>query len=137
MVLYLKAFHIISMVAWFAGMFYIFRLYVYHVGHREMASVYGLMEHKLLRFIMLPAFVLTASSGLGMLAMNPALIGRPWMQGKLIGVFGLIVYHAFAEYTYHRFSRGDFFLSERDCRIVNEMPTVFLILIVTLAVVKP
>lgn len=140
MYLYFKALHIISMVAWFAGLFYIFRLYVYHVkfrDNREMARAYELMESKLLNIIMRPAAVLTVLFGLGMLRLNPVVWHAGWLHAKLLFVIVLILYHGFSVKVHERFAKSDYFLSEKACRWFNEIPTLVLIVVVILAVVKP
>lgn len=137
---YVKAFHIIAMVAWFAGLFYIFRLFVYHVKHRErpgMAEAYAEMERKLMRIIMDPAMLVTTVLGVWLLAQNPGFLKQGWMHAKLSAVLLLIGYHVFAGITRRRFARGDYFLSERACRFINEAPTLLLIFIVIMVVVKP
>lgn len=138
--LWLKTFHIIFMVAWFAGLFYIFRLFVYHAKYRDQANMrqaYALMERKLLYVIMHPAMLLTLLLGVLLIALNPPVLRAPWFHAKLLGVAGLIGYQIFAGITAKRFARGDFFLSERACRFINEVPTLLLIAIVILVVVKP
>ena len=138
--LWLKAFHLISMVAWFAGLFYIFRLFVYHVKYRDqenMRLAYVQMERKLLYIIMHPAMLLTVLLGILLIALNPAVLRAPWFHVKLLAVLGLIGYQIFAGITAKRFARGDFFLSEKACRLINEVPTLLLILIVIMVVVKP
>lgn len=138
--LWLKAFHIISMVAWFAGLFYIFRLFVYHVKFKDqenMRQSYTLMERKLLYLIMHPALLLTIVFGILLITLNPAVLSAPWFHFKILLALALIAYQTFAGITQKRFSRGDFFLSEKACRIINEVPTLILIGIVILAVVKP
>jgi putative membrane protein len=138
--LWLKALHIISVVAWFAGLFYIFRLFVYHVKHRdhpEMARSYSVMEYKLIYIIMHPAMLMTILFGVLLISQNPAVLRAPWFHLKLGLVLLLIAYQIFAGITQKRFARGDYFLSERACRIINEVPTLVLIAVVILAVVKP
>ncbi len=138
--LWLKALHLIFLVAWFAGLFYIFRLFVYHAKFKdrpEMREAYTLMERKLLYIIMHPAMALTILFGFLLIAQNPAVLSAAWFHAKLLLVLLLIVYQVFAGITHKRFARGDFFLSEKACRIVNEVPTLLLIGIVILAVVKP
>ena len=140
MYLWIKAFHLISLVAWFAGLFYIFRLFVYHVKFKDqknMAEAYTVMERKLLYVIMHPAMLLTIAFGVTMLVMNPTLWKTPWMHGKLALVAGLIVYQIYAGITHKRFAQGDFRLSEKACRILNEVPTLLLVGIILLAVLKP
>ena len=138
--LWLKAFHLIFMVAWFAGLFYIFRLFVYHAKFRdnpEMRDAYALMERKLLYIIMHPAMALTILFGFLLVAQNPAVLQAPWFHAKLILVLVLVCYQVFSGITHKRFARGDFFLSEKACRIINEVPTILLVAIVILVVVKP
>jgi putative membrane protein len=138
--LWFKALHLVFMVAWFAGLFYIFRLFVYHVKFKDqqnMAEAYSLMERKLLYAIMHPAMTLTLAFGIGMLVLNPALLHRGWMHAKLFCVALLIAYQTFAGITHRKFKKGNYFLSEKACRILNEVPTVLLIAIVFLAIFKP
>jgi len=138
--LWLKAFHIVFMVAWFAGLFYIFRLFVYHAKFKEqenMRQAYSLMERKLLYIIMHPAMLLTLLLGVLLISLNPHVLAAPWFHLKLLLVLLLIGYQIFAGITHKRFSRGQFFLSERQCRMINEIPTLILIGVVILAVVKP
>lgn len=138
--LWLKALHIIFMVAWFAGLFYIFRLFVYHVKFRDqenMRAAYAQMERKLLYIIMHPAMLFTILFGVLLIAVNPPVLRAPWFHVKLFGVLCLIAYQIFAGITAKRFGRGDFFLSEKACRLINEVPTLLLFLIVIMVVVKP
>ncbi len=138
--LWFKAFHIISMVTWFAGLFYIFRLFVYHVKYKdrpEMREAYQGMEWKLLYTITHPAGLFTIVFGALMLWKNPFLLKQGWMHLKLLLVLLLLGYQIFAGIVHKRFRRGDFFLSEKACRIVNEVPTLLLIGIVLLTVLKP
>lgn len=137
---WLRAFHLIAMIAWFAGLFYIFRLFVYHVRHRSntsLASVYATMEYRLIFFISHPAMALTIGLGIAMLVLSPAWLTQGWMHTKLLLVALLIGYQIFAGRVHKRFARGDYFLSERACRLINEVPTLLLIAIVLLAVLKP
>ncbi|MBI2336613.1 MAG: protoporphyrinogen oxidase HemJ [Deltaproteobacteria bacterium] len=140
MYLWIKAFHLIFVVAWFAGLFYIFRLFVYHVKFQtepKLAAAYELMERKLLYIIMHPAMLLTIVFGVWLIFLNPALLKQAWFHSKLSGVLVLIAYQIFAGVVRRKFSQGNFFLSERACRIINEVPTLLLIGIVIFAVTKP
>lgn len=128
------------MVAWFAGLFYIFRLFVYHrIRHTstEVCELLSLMEKRLLSFIVLPASLATLFFGLSLLALNPSLLERPWLWIKLCLVISLFGYQWLATYTRRKFSHGDFFLTEKNCRLINEFPTLVLIVVVLLAVLKP
>lgn len=138
--LILKALHLISMVAWFAALFYIFRLFVYHRmkhAESEICALLDAMEGRLLRYITLPASLATLVFGFSLLYLNPALWERPWLWAKLGLVALLYGYQALAWRTWKRFSRGDFFLSERACRFWNELPTLVLIGAIFLAILKP
>lgn len=137
---YLKAFHLIFLVAWFAGLFYIFRLFVYHVQKKDepnMRSTFETMEAKLIKIIMIPAMILTTISGFSLAFLNPNYFLQGWFQWKLLFVLFLVVYHFYADCVRKRFAKLDFFLTEKACRFINEIPTVLLILIVLLVVMKP
>lgn len=136
----LKALHLVSMVAWFAGLFYIFRLFVYHrikYESAEVCALLSLMEGRLLKAIVLPASIATTGFGAWLLIYNPQLIDRTWIRAKLCLVLLLFAYQGLTWVTWRRFSSGSFFLSERACRLINELPTILLIGIVFLAVLKP
>ncbi len=138
--LWLKALHVIFVIAWFAGLFYIFRLFVYHAKHQknsEMCAVFETMEQKLLKIIVIPGSVMTLLFGILMLLQNMTLMEQPWMHIKLTGVVGLFAYQFFAYKTFLRFKNKDFFLSEKQCRFLNEIPTLFLFLIVIMVILRP
>lgn len=135
-----KAIHIIFMVAWFAGLFYIFRLYVYHIQNfdkPELTKVYAVMERRLIFVIMFPAMILTFLFGILMLAMAPTLIQQTWFLVKLAGICLLLAYHFYAVSVQSRLEAGEKPLTARACRFINEVPTVLLIVIVLVAVLKP
>jgi len=137
---WLKALHIIAMVAWFAGLFYIFRLFVYHVKFKaqpEMCRAYEEMERKLLYMIMHPAMLATILLGSLLISQNPPVMHAHWFWLKLLCVLCLIAYQIFAGVVRRRFAQGDFFLTEKACRMINEVPTLLLIAIVILVVIKP
>lgn len=136
----IKALHLISMVAWFAGLFYVFRLFVYHRANSENPAVTALfssMERKLLRIIIWPASLATLGFGAYLIALNPTLISRGWLHAKLGLVAALYGYQILSHAVYRQFLRGIYILSERQCRIANEFPTVILFAAVMLAVLKP
>ena len=139
MYLSVKAFHLIFMVAWFAGLFYIFRLFVYHrqkSDHTDICELLSLMEKRLLYYITIPASVVVTLLGTWLLILNPALLSQSWLWLKLFLVLLLFCYQAFSYRIYLRFKSRDFCISEKACRIINEMPTLLLISIVLLAVHK-
>lgn len=128
------------MVCWFAELFYIFRLFVYHVQNKEKPEVtiiFEKMEYRLIYFIGHPSMVLTLLFGFWMLAQNPSLLEDSWIVFKLAFVGLLIGYQVFCGVTRRRFAEGHFFISEKTCRLINEVPTVLLIVIVLLAILKP
>src|SRR5579883_2382566 len=137
---WIKAFHLVAMVAWFAGLFYIFRLFVYHVKYKDregMRTAYEEMERKLMRIIMDPAALVTIGLGIWLVVLNPGYLKQGWLHVKLLCVLLLLGYHGLAGVTRARFARGNFWLSERACRMINEVPTLLLLIIVIMAVVKP
>ena len=138
--LWLKALHLIAVVAWFAGLFYMFRLFVYHsenTGKPEVTDVLKSMAWRLYRVITTPALIATFVFGLGMIALNPAYLSLGWFQAKLVLVLGLAGYHGYVGSVRRRFAADDVYLTSRQCRIRNEIPTLFLIAIVLLAVLRP
>jgi putative membrane protein len=138
--LWLKAWHVIAVIAWYAGLFYIFRLFVYHVQNRDepaVAATLAVMERRLMRAIMMPAMVVALSMGVAMLVAQPALLRQPWMHAKLGAVLFLLGYHGYASWVRRQFERGRYVLSERACRLVNEVPTVLLLVIVIAVIVRP
>ena len=137
---WLRAFHIIFMVAWFAGLFYLPRLFVYHVGAGDQVSRerFVVMEQKLYRIIMNPAMLITITLGLWMLIIAwPLFAHSGWLWLKLAGVVALLAYHHYCGRLIRAFAAGENPHSEKFYRMFNELPTVLLITIVVLAVVKP
>jgi len=139
-VLWLKALHLIAMVAWFAGLFYMFRLFVNRVEQRdqpEVSAVLQGMAERLYRIITTPAMIATLVVGLSMLVLNPGYLTLTWIQIKLVLVAGLVGYHVYVGQVLRRFAAGDLYLTSRQCRIRNEIPTPFLVAIILLAVLRP
>lgn len=137
--LWIKALHIIAMVCWFAGLFYLPRLFVYHASSNDQISHerFCVMERKLYRGIMHPSLVATAGLGLAMLWMNPALLKMPWMHIKLTLVALLIIYHFSLGKFIKRFAVAANHNTHVFYRWYNEVPVLFLLAIVILAIVKP
>jgi len=138
--LWLKAWHVIAVIAWYAGLFYIFRLYVYHAQqrhNREVTALLEVMERRLMRAIMTPAMIIAVGLGITMLVKNPTLLQQPWMHAKLGGVVFLLAYHGLAAWTRKQFAAGRYVLSETACRYINEVPTLLLFLIVIAVIVRP
>jgi len=139
MLLWVKAFHVIFMVTWFAAIFYLPRLFVYHAMAEDDTGRerFKVMERKLYRGIMNPSAVLTVGLGVWLLALAPHWLQAGWMHAKLALVALLIGYHlwcgrllrAFAE---DRNRRGHVWY-----RLFNELPVLVLVAVVILVVVKP
>ena len=138
--LWLKALHLIAMVSWFAGLFYMPRLFVYHTqtSDAEGRARFSTMEEKLYRIIMRPAMIATVVLGFALLALSwSTLAGTLWIWLKIVIVFGLIGYHHVCGSLIRRFAAGEAPHSERWFRVFNELPTLVLIVVVLLAVLKP
>lgn len=138
---WLRAFHIIGVVTWFAGLFYIFRLYVYHVENAakpEVTALLEVMERRLYRGICWPAMIFTTTFGLLLWARMPAqYLAQPWFKVKLVGLAGLFAYHFYSGKVRKDLAAGRSRLTSRQCRMINEAPTLVLFLVVIMAVVKP
>ncbi len=140
MLLWLKAFHIIFMVTWFAGLFYLPRLFVYHTMATDAISIdrFKIMERKLFFGIMTPGAILTIILGIWMIVLAPkTYLPMLWLHLKLTLVILLIFYHIYLgkllfSFKHNRNRHGHFFY-----RLLNEIPVLFLVGIVILAVVKP
>ncbi|QLF93856.1 protoporphyrinogen oxidase HemJ [Pseudomonas sp. ABC1] len=138
--LWLKALHIIAMVCWFAGLFYLPRLFVYHAMSEDAPSRerFCVMERKLYRGIMLPSMIATLLFGIGMLSINPGLFASGgWLHAKLALVLVLIGYHHICGAQLKRFARGENSRGHVFYRWFNEFPVLLLLGIVILVVVKP
>jgi protoporphyrinogen IX oxidase len=136
--LWLKAFHIVFVVTWFAGLFYLPRLFVYHATATEplLLERFAMMERRLF-VIMTIGGVLALSFGLAMIAAAPAYLGFGWLQVKLVLVAALVIYHIWCYRLMHALRAGRNTHSHRWYRLFNEAPSLLLIAIVILAVVKP
>ena len=135
--LWLKALHIVFVVSWFAGLFYLPRLFVYHANAEDIASRerFKVMERKLYRGIMTPTMVLVLATGLW-LWLGYGFSGG-WLHAKLALVILLVAYHFWLGKLRRAFERDDNRRSHVFYRWVNEMPLVLLVAIVVLVVVKP
>lgn len=136
--LWLKAFHIVFVVTWFAGLFYLPRLFVYAAQNPagEAHAVLLTMQRKLLIMTHIAA-ALAAGFGVSMLIMQPAYLQWGWMHAKLTLVLLLIGYHFWCAHLAGAFRAGNNRRSEKWYRWFNEVPALFLIAIVILAVVEP
>jgi putative membrane protein len=138
---WLRALHIVGVVTWFAGLFYIFRLFVYHVenaANPAMTSLLAIMERRLYRGICWPAMILTTLFGVLLWSSNFAgYVATGWFKVKLVGLAALFAYHFYCGKVRRDLAAGRCRLTSRQCRLINEVPTVLLVVIVVMAVVKP
>lgn len=138
--LWVMAFHIIFMVSWFSGLFYLPRLFVYHAAADDKISIerFKIMERKLYYMIMTPAAVLTILFGLWLLSYNlQGYLHAAWMHLKLGLVAALIIYHIYLGKLLSTFKQDKNKHSHVFYRWLNEIPAFFLLAIVILVVVKP
>jgi putative membrane protein len=136
---WVKAFHIIAVIAWMAGMLYLPRLFVYHCAAEpgsKQSETFKVMERRLLTAIMTPAMVVSWALGLW-LAWAGGSYAAGWLQAKVILVVLLSGLHSFFAHYVRVFGADRNQHSQKFYRIINEVPTVLLIGIVILAVVKP
>lgn len=140
MFLYLKALHIIAMVCWFAGIFYLPRLFVYHAMSDDKVGQerFAVMERKLYRGIMTPSMIATWVLGLGMVAMNWQIYKtQGWLHAKLSLVVLLTAYHLLCGYFRQKLIGNPKYKTHTYWRWFNEIPVIILIAVVVLVVVKP
>ncbi len=135
--IWLKAFHVIFMVTWFAGLFYLPRLFVYHADCQDELGLarFKIMERRLLAIMTIGA-LLTTVFGVAQIVLAPALLDMTWMQAKLLLVVALIGYHVWCYRLVGDFAAGHNRHSSRWYRLFNEAPSLLLIGIVLLAVLK-
>ncbi len=133
----LKVVHIIAVIAWMAALFYLPRLFVYHAKHNDeklLSSVFKVMESRLYGVIANPAMVVVWLSGIYLVYVQG---NQFWLNLKIFFVFLMTLYHFFLFYSLKRFKDDLNDYSERFFRIINEVPTVLVIIIVGLVVFKP
>ena len=135
---WIKAWHVIFMVTWFAGLFYLPRLFVYHASASDAAGIerFRVMEARLFAIMTIGA-ILTAVFGVWLLARNPALLDTGWLRAKLALVLLLVGYHVWCGRLVRILAGGKSVHSARWYRWFNEIPSLLLIGIVLLAVARP
>jgi protoporphyrinogen IX oxidase len=141
---YVLAIHIIFVVCWMAGLFYMVRLFIYHTEAQAkpepartiLSEQFEVMEKKLWWIIAAPSMYLVVAAGATMLHLNPGLWRMPWLHVKLTFVAGLITYHFICQHKMKQMSRGVFKWTSVQLRLWNELATVILFAIVFLVVLK-
>jgi putative membrane protein len=142
--LWFKTLHIVGVVVWFAGLFYLVRLFIYHREAEELEPAlrdafqqqYALMERRLANIITTPGMVVALVCAAGLLSVNPTWLRQGWMHAKLAFVLALLAYHAFCYWVMGQLRRGEFGWSGRQLRALNELPTLLLVIVVMLVVFK-
>ncbi|MFK7161726.1 protoporphyrinogen oxidase HemJ [Marinospirillum sp. MEB164] len=141
--LWMKAFHIMAVVTWFAALFYLPRLYVYHAlalqeDDQKGSARFKIMERKLYRGIMTPSMWVVILLGVGLLSINfSGYLSQTWMQIKLVLVGLLIGYHFWCGHLLRQFAQDKNLYSHVWFRVFNELPVFILIFVVLLVVIKP
>jgi putative membrane protein len=142
--LWFKTLHIVGVVVWFAGLFYLVRLFIYHREAEELEpglrqafqAQYGLMEKRLANIITTPGMVVAVAMAVGLLVSNPAWLHQGWMHAKLAFVLVLLAYHAFCYRLMAQLQAGSCAWSPKQLRALNELPTLLLVIVVMLVVFK-
>lgn len=142
MYLWVKAFHLIAVVTWFAALFYLPRLFVYHAmardrGDDQAIDYFRVMQRKLYRGIMTPSMIAVIALGAWLLFLVPAHLGNGWLHVKLALVLLLVGYHHACLAYMKRLADGTCRKSQTFFRWFNEAPVIALVAIIVLAMVKP
>ncbi len=139
---WVKSLHVISVIAWMAGLFYLPRLFVYHIeqasGSKDLDKLFGLMELRLLRAIMTPAMIATWVFGLA-LVFTPGVVDWAfvWPWTKAAAVLAMSWFHDWLGKRRKEFLSGKVTLTGRQFRLMNEVPTVLMIIIVISVIARP
>lgn len=136
---WLKVLHLVAVISWMVGMFYLPRLFVYHADAApggEPAATFVIMEKRLIKVIMNPAMMVSWVVGLW-LAWNGFGFSGVWLWIKIAAVMGLTAFHVFLSRSARRFSRGENTMTARQWRMANEIPTVLMILAIIMVIIKP
>jgi len=139
-----KAFHIIGVVVWFAGLFYLVRLFVYHAEANQesepaqtiLKNQYIIMEKRLYNIITTPGMILTVAMAIGLLTTEPDVLKDWWLHLKLGMVLLLLIYHFFCARIMKKLEQNQCNLTGQQFRALNEAPTILLVVIVLLAIFK-
>ena len=135
-----KSLHLIAVISWMAGLLYLPRIFVYHseADHESQKNVFKIMERKLYNYIMMPAMLLSWLFGILLIhSLGFAIFAELWMQIKTISVIILTYYHFLLGKYLNDFAINDNKKSSKFYRIINEVPTIILIVVVFVVVFKP
>ena len=136
-----KSLHLIVVISWMAGLLYLPRIFVYHVENnteKNISETFKIMEKRLMYFIMMPAMILSWVIGISLILINGiSITSNLWVQAKLFLVFLLTIYHLFLAYYLRKFALNENNKSAKFFKIINEIPTILLILIIFVIIYKP
>ena len=138
--LYLKSFHLIFLIAWMVSLLYLPRLFVYHSSVPKSSSSYNLllvMERRLIKIISIPGMVLTYLFGITLLKGQYELINENYFKIKLFFVLSLSIYQFYLILVYINFNKRKNKKSDKFYKFINEIPTIFMIIIILVVVLKP
>ena len=137
--LWIKSFHIIAVVTWFAAIFYLPRLFVYHAMTEDEAGRerFKVMERKLYRGIMNPSAIVAVGLGVALIVVQPFWLAQGWLHVKILLVVGLLGYHLCCGRLLRAFAEDRNTRSHRWYRVFNELPVLVLIAVVLLVELKP
>lgn len=140
---WVKSLHVIAAISWMAGLLYLPRLFVYHVERGQIGSetsaTFKIMEQRLFKFIMSPAMAITWATGI-LLVLTPGIVNPAadiWFQVKFAAILGLTLCHGWLGKRLKEFASDTNSRSARTYRLVNEIPTILMIIIVIMVIVKP
>ena len=136
----IKSLHLVAVISWMVGLLYLPRLFVYQNESKlgsEIDKTFLIMEYRLYYYIMNPALILTSLFGLYLLYKSPYLLIENYFLIKSILVFLLIIFHIYLYFLYKDFKKGYRIKSTKFYRIINEIPTVLMIIVIILIFVKP
>lgn len=139
-----KAFHIVGFVTWFGGLFYLPRLFIYHQEANEkpepartiLQEQFQIMEKRLYSIIMTPGMLVTIAMAIGLITTTPDVLHETWLHVKIALVLGLIGYHHYCKRLMKQLAANECKWNSQQLRAINEVPTVFLVLIVMLGIFK-
>ena len=136
-----KSLHLIAVISWMAGLLYLPRIFVYHAennAEKNTSEIFKIMERRLMFYIMTPAMILSWFFGIFLILINEISITlNLWVQTKLFLVVLLTIYHLFLGYCLRKFALDENKKSAKFFRIINEIPTILLILIIFVIIYKP
>ena len=137
----IKALHLIAVISWMAGLLYLPRIYVYHVENsqnKDVINIFQVMEKRLYFYIMRPAMILTWIFGIILIYLSGIeIFSQLWLQSKLVLVILLSIYHEYLGKCLYSLKNGTNTRSAKYFRVINEIPTIILILVVFIVIFKP